>query len=137
MHASFLGPSDVVEHFDDVPRHLAGGVAHQRLIALAHAAVVQNQAGVFVGLCVAEVFGLALPVRHEGAQAHDPLLGLSVRVTQADTGVVERGGGGGYARRKGRMYDDVTRSMAVNLVGDVEWTSSSGCDGGFSFGGGG
>lgn len=57
----------MVEEFDEVSGHFGGGVAEEGFAAVAHASVVEDERGVFVGLQVAEVFRLALPCFHETA----------------------------------------------------------------------
>lgn len=87
MDLALLRPADVVEEFDGVQGHVGSGVALEGFIGFAHAAVVEDESGVFVALGVREVFCLALPGGFEGAEAHYPLLGEGL-----DEGV--HGGGG-------------------------------------------
>lgn len=69
----------MVEELDGVARHFGGGVAHERLGGLAHAAVVEDEDAVLGARGVPEVFGLPLPGEVRGAEAHDPLGGVLVR----------------------------------------------------------
>jgi len=67
VHAPFLSPADVVQEFDEILRHLGSRVSKERFATLAHASVVEDESGVFVGLGVSEVLELALPCFHETA----------------------------------------------------------------------
>lgn len=44
-----------------------------RLVRLTHTTIVEDEAYILVGLFVAEVLGLPLPLRFQAAEAHDPL----------------------------------------------------------------
>jgi hypothetical protein len=61
VDAPGIRPAHVVQQLDGVLGHLGCGISEQGLVALAHAPVVEDQTGVLVGICVAEIFGLALP----------------------------------------------------------------------------
>jgi len=65
----------VREDVDDVEGHFAAAVAHEGLVAVAHAAVVDYQDGVPVSSFVPEVERLALPGGFEATKAHDELMG--------------------------------------------------------------
>ena len=70
----------MAEQLERVARHLAGGVAHEGLVGLADAAVVEDEDGVAVPSRVPKVFGLSLPGVFHGAEAHDELGGRDVSV---------------------------------------------------------
>ena len=67
------GPGEVVEELEDVFGHLRGRITGRGFRRGAHTAVIEDEGGVGGGVGVAEVAGLAPPVRLEGAEAHDPL----------------------------------------------------------------
>jgi hypothetical protein len=62
-----IKPADVNEKVNEIASHFRGRVPAQRLVTLAHTAVVEDEAGVLVAFLVAEVAGLPFPGRVKGA----------------------------------------------------------------------
>lgn len=58
---SFISPSKVVDDFNNILCHFRRRIAHRGFIRLAHAAVVEDEDGIFVGFLVTKVFCLSLP----------------------------------------------------------------------------
>ena len=73
VHAPIFSPADVVQEFDEILRHLGGGVSEEGLATLTHASVIEGERCEFVCFGVPEILELSLPCLHETAQSHNPL----------------------------------------------------------------
>lgn len=73
VNRSFTIPAKVIEQLESILGHLRRRVAHDGLVASAHATVIEDEARVFGGLVMTEIYGLSLPVPFKGAKTHDPL----------------------------------------------------------------
>lgn len=73
MQLPLLRPAHMINHLEQIARHLRRRVPHERLVALTHPTIIHNQRGILVRLLVRKVLSLALPGPLEATQSHDPL----------------------------------------------------------------